>query len=244
MLDNFIYYNAEHTDALLKAAYHSISTIISEKSVAEILDDSVFTIVTGENPNLTDSGHHFIRRLRQLFHIPESKIVNYEEALEQAKLGKNVIFIDDFVGSGEQFCSTWKRSLGDSETSFEELCNSENILCFYVTLIATEKGLDRIKELAPNLKVVTAHVLTPSSAIDGISQRKVTQLGLELFLAKYSAKLLPQEVHIAENSEFLMRGYRNIGALIGFEHGVPDATLPIFWSPGVDDSWMPLILRS
>lgn len=247
LLDNFIYYNAEHTDALLKSAYHSISTVFSgrqEKPVADILDDFVFTIVTGENPNLTDSGHHFIRRLRQLFQIPEAKIVNFKEAIGQAKLGKNVIFIDDFVGSGEQFCTTWKRSVEGFETSFDELSQNENFLCIYVTLIATEDGLDRIQGLSPKLKVVTAHTLSSSSTIEGISQRKVTQLGLELFLAKYSKKLLPQEEHIADNPEYIMKGYRNIGALIGFEHGVPDASLPIFWSPGVDDNWIPLILRS
>ncbi|MEP0175528.1 MAG: hypothetical protein ABJH28_06425 [Paraglaciecola sp.] len=247
LLDNFIYYNAEHTDALLKSAYHSISTVFSEKkdkSVADILDDFVFTIVTGENPNLTDSGHHFIRRLRQLFQIPQPKIVSFQEALEQASLGKNIIFIDDFVGSGEQFCTIWERPLEGSEVSFAKLCQNGDFLCIYVTLIATEDGLNHLQELSPKLKVVTAHTLSPSSAIEGISQRKVTQLGLELFLAKYSIKISPQEDHIALNSNFLMKGYRNIGALIGFEHGVPDATLPIFWSPGVDASWVPLILRS
>ena len=246
LLDNFIYYNAEHTDALLVSAYNSISNldICNEStSIKEVLDSSVFTIVTGENPTLSDSGHHFIRRLRQLFQIPENKIVSFFDALAHADTGGTVIFIDDFVGSGEQFIKTWSREFEATTKSFKQISTYNEFKSIYITLVASKSGLTHIQNFCPKLNIIAAHVLNDKSTIKGVTQRGITQLGLEMFLAKYSTFLTPQEKHIANNTNFLMKGFHEIGALIGFEHGVPDATLPIFWSPGTNN-WMPLILRS
>lgn len=247
LLDNFIYYNAEHTDALLLSAYNSIASIDICKdsdAIKELINNSVFTIVTGENPNDSDSGYHFIRRLRQLFSIPESKIVSFSGALEHADVGGTVIFVDDFLGSGEQFIKTWDRNSPNDIKTFNTISKRNGFKSIYINLVAVQKGLDNLKKHCPNLYVITAHILNDNSTIKGISQQRgITQLGLEMFLSKYSSRLTPVEDHISKNTDFLMKGFHEIGSLIGFDHGVPDATLPIFWSSGTE-GWVPLISRN
>ena len=102
LLDRFIYYSNRHTDSLLKAAYNSIGAE-HDKSLCSMLESVIFTPITGEVPNPTDSGHLICRKVRQLFNIPEEQIVNQADAIEYAKMGKTIIFLDDFVGSGQQF---------------------------------------------------------------------------------------------------------------------------------------------
>ncbi len=63
-----------------------------------------------------------------------------------------------------------------------------------------------------------------------------------MLIEKYSDRLTPQEDFIAGNVQWLRYGYHEQGLLLAFDHSVPDATLPIFWSPG-KYGWTPLVAR-
>lgn len=247
LLDCFIYYKSDYVDALLTSAYHSISDLnidLEGTNIESFVSSAVFTIITGETPNLTDSGHIMIRRVRQILRIPEAQIVNLESAIKHAKNGGTVIFLDDFVGSGNQFIETWQRLYGRSDPqSFKSIFENTNFVSIYITLIAAEKGLVEINREAPSVYVSHAHVLTNKSSIFGIELRGITQIELDVFLTKYSLRLTPKEQYIARSPQFLKYGYHGIGALLGFEHSIPDATLPIFWAPGTN-GWVPLVERS
>jgi hypothetical protein len=247
LLDCFIYYKSDYVDALLKSAYHSIIDLdidLKSTNIESFLSSAVFTIITGENPNLTDSGHTIIRRVRQTLHIPEKQIVNLESAIKHAKKGGTVVFLDDFVGSGDQFIKTWTRPYGRTDPqSFQSVNENTDFVSIYITLIAAQLGLDKIHHDAPSVHVTLAHVLTQQSSIFGIQLRNISQQKLDDFLTKYSSRLRPKEGYIANNPHFLKYGYHGIGALLGFEHSIPDATLPIFWAPGID-GWVPLVERS
>ncbi|WP_409424609.1 MULTISPECIES: hypothetical protein [unclassified Pseudoalteromonas] len=239
LLDRFIYYSNKHTDALLKAAYNSIGAD-QDKSLCNMLDDVIFTPVTGEEPNPTDSGHLICRKVRQLFNIPEAQIVDQPTALAFAKQGKTIIFLDDFVGSGQQFEKTWIRGIdGDS---FKKLNSHTNFNAIYLTILSTEIGKKHIESVAPQVKLLMAHVITDNYKVQNINFGDITQNQISAFLMKYAPRLTPREQYM-QNLNSKMYGFTLKGLLFSFEHSVPDATLPIFWSPG-NDGWIPLIERS
>lgn len=248
LLDRFTFYNAAHTDALLLASFYALGDGASKCSfprtrneLVGAIDGAVFTPVLGENPDPTDSGNFLCRRARQLL-FPGANMVAIDAALDQAYLSKPVVFIDDFIGSGDQFLGTWTRV--QHGRSFADAERSTSFVPIYVALVSTEFGLNEIRRLAPRVAVSVTHVLGSRSTLDGITSAN-PMLGLEFddFLSRYTTRLTPREDYIAGNPLYLKHGYKERKLLMAFDHSVPDATLPIFWSPG-QSGWEPLIERT
>jgi hypothetical protein len=249
LLDRFVYYNSRTTDALLIAAYRSIGdgmlkgpTAPTSHALAAALDTAVFTPVRGEHPNPTDSGNYLCRKARQLLGVPENRIVDAPQALDCAFSGVPVVFIDDFVGSGDQFLSTWTRQHGLK--SFQKAYALSGFTAAYVVLVATRFGIDNIHRHAPSVGISPAHLLDDRSTLRGFWQGKPElQHSIESLLEKYVPRLTPAEDFIANDPKHLRFGYKDRGLMLAFEHSVPDSTLPIFWSSGVGE-WRPLIERN
>jgi hypothetical protein len=248
LLDKFTFYNHTLTDALLVASYHSIGDGLDKgpqtpgaSDLISSLSSAVFTLVTGEKPNPTDSGYTFCRKARQILSIPEGLVLEPNVALAHAYNGKTVVFLDDFIGSGDQFLTTWRRGYENDTYSFDKAHKQSGFTAIYLTLITTDFGLDNIRKFAPNVAVCAAHILGIKSTVDGIELDDVKKNELKGLLIKYSSRLTPSEDYIAGNQNYLAFGYKNRGLMFGFEHSIPDATLPIFWSPGIN--WEPLIER-
>lgn len=249
LLEKFTYYNNQLTNSLLISSYHSIGDGLPKGPSApprdhliSSLNTAVFTPVTGEDPNPTDSGNLFCRKARQILNINEDKIVTPEQAVKHAASGGTVVFIDDFIGSGDQFLYTWSRIYGrSSPKSFKTVHSTVNFTAMYISLVATDFGLDNIYQKAPSVAVSTTHTLTSRSTFQGLEIADEKKRSLESFIAKYSSRLKPKEEYIANNPRWLKYGYKERGLMFGFEHSIPDATLPIFWAPG--DNWEPLIER-
>lgn len=248
LLDRFTFYSAAHTDALLIASFNALGdgrpkSPFPRRRVDLIaaLDSAVFTPVLGENPDPTDSGNFLCRRTRQLV-FPTAETVVFDAALEHAYQGKPVVFIDDFVGSGDQFLSTWTRT--QNGRSFELAERASGFMPLYVALMSTEYGLGQIKKRAPKVAVSVTHVIGARSTLDGVNAVNASMgLLIEALLTKYASRLTPREDYIAQNGLYRKYGYKERKLLMAFDHSVPDATLPIFWSPG-HSTWEPLIERT
>ncbi|MNL20153.1 hypothetical protein D3C87_1413880 [compost metagenome] len=207
------------------------------------LNSAIFTPVKGERPNPTDSGYFLCRKARQLLKVDDKYIFDTAEALEHAYQGKTVIFIDDFVGSGDQFITTWNLKDGNGR-SFSSAYAATNFIAIYITLVTTDFGISYINKNAPNVAVCATHILDHKSTIQGLlNEHPAMQQPVISFLLKYSKRLTPTEQYIASVPSYRVCGYKNRGLMFGFEHSIPDATLPIFWSPGTGN-WEPLIERS
>jgi hypothetical protein len=241
LLDRFIYYSDEHTNSLLLSSYHSLGST-NNIGLVQQLPNAKFTLVTGEVPNPTDSGYVMCRKVRQILHVPDEKIVSPEEAAKHAQAGGVVIFLDDFIGSGDQFLTTWDRKYLNGQLSFRDIMQNKAFLCAYVTLVTTDFGLGNIADRAPEVFVSAAHTITDKSTIKGIDLKGVSKQQLDVFLEKYARRLTPQDDYIANNPIYKKYGYKQRGLLLGFEHSIPDATLPIFWSVG-KNGWIPLVER-
>lgn len=247
LLDRFTYYNARLTDKLLVAAYLSIGDGLPKgpqapdrDALVSSLSTAVFTPVRGEVPSPTDSGNYLCRKARQVLGV--QGVVENDEALVHARHGRTIVFVDDFIGSGDQFIETWRRDFAGE--SFETIARSSQYIAIYVTLIATAEGLDAIHTAAPKVAICATHVLDSRSTIQGMRSSN-PELGrsIDEFLHKYIPRLRPSEHYISQSIEYLKFGYMERGLLFGFEHSIPDATLPIFWSAGTE-SWEPLLERT
>jgi len=248
LLDRFTYYNQEQTNALFVASYHSIGDGLEKgpqaptsEELVKALGNAVFTLVTGEKPNVTDSGYTFCRKARQKLHIPEELLVEPGEALKHAKKGGTVIFLDDFIGSGNQFLDTWNRLY--STRSFKKAQEDSGFTAIYITLVSTDYGLKEIHKKAPKVAVCTAHVIGDKSKLSGLEEYEFSKQEIDGFLLKYAQRLTPKDQYIANDMNYKMYGWMNRELMLAFEHSVPDATLPIFWSEGTN-GWRCLVERS
>lgn len=248
LLDKFTFYSSDLTDALLVASFNALGDG-QPKSMAprtrhqlvDAINSAVFTPVLGEQPDPTDSGNFLCRRTRQLL-FPTASAVCIDAALDHAYQGRPVVFVDDFVGSGDQFMSTWTRH--QHGRSFEEAERMTQFMPIYVALVATNFGLSKIRRCAPKVAVSVSHLLETRSTLVGIANANC-ELGssIDALLTKYADRLRPREDYIAGNDLYRKYGYKERKLLMAFEHSVPDATLPIFWSPG-EPNWEPLIERT
>ena len=73
-----------------------------------------------------------------------------------------VLFVDDFVGSGNQMAGTWNRryvSNGSGEASFAQLAGSGSGTFYYVPIVAATAGMKMLSAICTNLRVRPAHIL-------------------------------------------------------------------------------------
>lgn len=249
LLDRFNFYDAKATDALLVAAYQALGDGLPKgpatpgrAQLVAAADDAVFTPVRGEDPNPTDSGNVFSRKVRQQFGVPERRIVDFPDALAHARAGRPVFFVDDFIGSGDQFVATW--TMAPNGASFDDVYRRAPFTAVYVVLVATRSGIDRIHRAYPHVAISPAHVLEARATLRGLyAEKPELERPVEALLVKYATRLTPGDDFIASNALNVRYGFKQKGLLFAFDHSVPDSTLPIFWSTGLND-WSPLIERA
>lgn len=247
LLERFVFYNQRLTDSLLTTSFYSIAdglkkgpTAPSRDQLLRALPNAVFTPVSGELPNPTDSGNFMCRLTRQVLGVDEARIRVTREAMRAAESGMPVVFVDDFIGSGDQFKTTWKDN--SSGTSFEAIQQETKFPAIYVSLIGTEAGIENIGIHAPAVAVCVTHKIDVRGTFWGIRSTNLPLFDqFETLLRKCVSRLTPHESYMLKH-EYLVYGYKHGGLFFGFEHSVPDATLPIFWCRGTNN-WEPLIER-
>jgi hypothetical protein len=247
LLERFVFYNQRLTDSLLVASFNSIADGLSKGPSApsrdcllRALSNAIFTPVSGETPNPTDSGNFLCRLTRQILKVDEAQIKATPAALVAAAGGSPIVFVDDFIGSGDQFLSTWRDS--STGTSFEAIHSKTGFCAIYVSLVGIDTGIARIATEAPTVAVCVAHSVDKRGTLWGIKiSNPLLYQQIETILFKYALRLKPLDSYMNQDN-YLAYGYKTRGLFFAFEHSVPDATLPIFWCRGTDN-WEPLIER-
>jgi len=132
-----------------------------------------------------------------------------------------LVFVDDFLGSGDQFGEVYKSIMGDQ---------TERPLAVYAPLVAYRKGADDLRKQFPELRIVAAEWLEESHRIfspeskffdDGQNSPEAA----EAFYLQFIRSKDWKEGHL----RFMPLGFKDCGLSYAFDHGSPDATLPIFW---------------
>ncbi len=249
LLNSFIYLSPLLTDELFKAAFQQLSRSVIQESESFLSNNArwsrfrhaiVVTHVTGESPNTTDSGYSFARKARQVLNIAENKIFAPADLVQHLfdSGPQPVLFVDDFVGSGNQFVETWEREeeLRDGTfMSFKRLASAPGYSFFYCPIVCTERGRTRIKDKCENVIVSPAHFLP----------EQYSALAIDSTI--WTDELRPTSRDFLENASKraginAWKGFHDLGLAFSFDYGPPDATLPIFYHD--NNGWIPLVKRS
>lgn len=138
-----------------------------------------------------------------------------------------VVFLDDFLGTGNQATQVWT-------TVVEPLDIKSKCNFVYATLVAYREGIEHIKEKT-GFSSLAVDVLDdsdrPFSSANRIFATEPERIAAEKLVEKYGDRLYP-------NHPF---GYRRTQGLVGFFYSTPNNTLPIFWS--AQAGWKPLLAR-
>jgi hypothetical protein len=260
LLNGFLYYSDTLSRNLFLSAFQDLSMHEARAPGAEpfsglrsswrtFCDNALVTYVTGEDESPTDSGYKFARMARDYLNIDETRILAPAPLLEilASSGSRPVIFVDDFVGTGQQFVTTWRRRyrLGSGiTTSFEGMSSIKSDANFvYCTLIATEQGLQHIAVCCPAVVISAAHVLSPRySALHPQSLIWPEQFRptANAFLRDASLRAGLPDTNGASVDDW--QGYNRLGLALAFEHSTPDATLGILrWAK---NGWRPLVIQS
>lgn len=256
LLNAFMYFSETLVNEMFVAAVQTLSRFIrgyndslltSQALWREFLATARFTYVTGEVPNPTDSGFTFARKARQLLGIPEERIRTPEDtAKDLVDSGPwPVVFVDDFVGSGSQFLSTWNRRLpldNGREVTFSQLSRIRDQAFYYCPLISCSDGIHAIQAYAPEVHLNPCHILKSNYsalATDSVLWPPHLLPSATAFIKNASMRAgIPDTDGLNVND---WQGFRKLGLALAFQHSVPDATLPIFYWE--QNGWKPLIRR-
>lgn len=257
LLSKFIYFSEDLVDQSLRAAFNSISNVLwsrstdlknHEKTWREFMNTCLVTFPTGENPSPADSGYSFARKCRDRLRIDESHLKEPRAVLQILDQGANlpIVFVDDFVGSGEQFTKTWDRLYtldSGKRVSFRSIVGQRSSVdIYYVNVAAHSTGIERVTRDCPSVTMLSSNILTEEHSAVSAESRIWSPGHLEdgkNFIQRASAKIsLTKE----DGSQEDWRGFHALGLTVGFSHGIPDASLPIFFSER--NNWTPLMTRS
>ena len=148
--------------------------------------------------------------------------------LTEARLRERptVVFIDDFVGSGQLVA----RTIDELVAPMKERVPEARFI--FSTLLGLERGLHRFSDQT-NIALCVAKTVgleaEPFSAESKVFPNAVSRASAEKVIRKYTERLSPKSP----------LGYGGSQALLGFFFGTPNNTLPIFWRNTPD--WKPLL---
>lgn len=258
LLEGFTFFTEDLVKQMFRSAFLNLSTLVvsdksgytdAQKQWACFVDSILVVRVTGETPNDTDSGFTFARFARDILMIPEANIVSPAGALEKFLLEGykgNILFVDDFVGSGNQFCETWFRSYHTKVglASLNQLSEALgcNVGFFYCPVICTELGRATIQRNCGNrVKIVPAHFFgTQQSTLSmdsSIWREDMRTEGPDFIREASNRAGIPD----LNGNVGCYQGFNKLGLALAFSHGYPDATIPLFYHNA--DGWIPLIRK-
>ncbi|WP_022687645.1 hypothetical protein [Sphingomonas phyllosphaerae] len=253
MLSRFTYFSHELVDQLFLSAFHTLSNVVvpaapspqARREAWQRFVDTVAVVpVMGERPNPSDSGWGFARKARQLLGIDEKRLMQPVDALARIVDGLvgPVMFVDDFVGSGEQFLKTWRRvhHLPSGTASFASV--SARFGASYCNVFATAYGRRRLRLQAPSVALASGNVI-PFDHNFATLRSAMWPQGSAMEGARLARRVGRVLGYTGiDGGESDWRGFHRLGLGIAMQDSMPDANLPLFFSNS--KGWTPLVRRA
>ena len=150
---------------------------------------------------------------------------------------KNLVIVDDCVGSGQQLRTFWEETTIDdngSQISIEELCEKYSVKANYLTLFGYNKSIEQLSDEFPDLNICCVRELNDQLRVFSEhsyiwSTPEERGKAFELFDA------------LAKNAGIPTYGYNNLDFAFVMHKTIPDWSLPIFWKENSD--WKLLVRR-
>ncbi len=176
----------------------------------------------------TKSGPSVARLYRRSIKIADCNMIWPWQISE--KIEKNVttiVFIDDMVGSGEQFCEFIKKHVPDKS------CDATRYI--YIPLLAHIYGLENIEKNCPFIEI---YPIETADVESNFFYRPGTQdiCDLRELYLKVANKHLNRRLF-----KKMALGYNGLAMTISYAHSTPNATLPLYWYES--DQFYPLVSR-
>jgi hypothetical protein len=251
VLDFFMFFSKQMIFQMLKTVVGYCGEYLKSRfpywQHVDFLKKCIFSYIPGESISPTDSGHIFLRYLRDELHIPEENLLEFNKLLAFINKSSDsipVIFIDDFVGSGAQCVKAWnKNKIGLCGETLSKIASKSSHTFIYAPLIANHIGYEYIKHNCIGLKLYTCYLLGNEYNLfdpDCLCWKNNKDLylkGTELIISKSKELKIPDS---AGKNVIDLKGFNQQGLALAFEHGAPDAIPAIFyWC----NNWTPLIKK-
>lgn len=248
LLNQFNYFAEHLVDSIFAAAFQSLSRSfavqgdpprVSQEKWCSFVNSVIIVPVRGEKPSPTDSGYVFARKARQILGIREDQIVDpgVAAAMLRSDARRPVAFVDDFVGTGSQFCKTWERE------SFSAIARDSEAFFCYCPAFCTERGASVLRTYSPQVTLSPGHLISarystvaPDSLVWRPDQREE---GMN-FIRQASLRAGIPDTNGSHVNDW--QGFERLGLAFAFHGSVPDATLPIFYWE--QNGWRPLVRRT
>lgn len=211
----------------------------------DFINQCWYSYIPGEDRSDICSGSEFLRKLQTLFGIPNERLLVYSDFVKRMKENycEYFILVDDFIGSGHQVEEAWcKYPIG---SPLKDICKSQYHKVVYAPLIVNAVGYNKVLSTCDGLHVEYIHKLPAEYSLfhqqcpcwHGNSE--LYAQGIDLIDRKSAELGIPKTNGMHTDD---MKGYKEQGLAISFQHGMPDACLPIFTKETLD--WKPLFKRS
>ncbi len=234
VLDALIYRSDDQTLALLRellnrvipdyARIHGLPGNLQDiylKLRSPLVDPGVRivpVIPPGSPP--TKSGAILARYLKRALKINENWIIYPNSIPASIGLAHTIIFVDDFLGTGDQFSKFFQNTnLSTYAPSFSYI---------YGCLAAHDHGIGLLRGMFPSLHIATVERLDDSHAFFHASGGSFPDEENSVECARdFYYNLLDDRGFGITGSN--RRGFGHLEIAYAFEHSVPDNSLPILW---------------
>jgi len=217
LLSAFKYYSSKKVPDLVKKLYAEITSELATPQ------EKLWFVPVGY---VAKSGSIIAYYFRTHNNLPQDRFIAPGD-IKSIPLAKDevVVFLDDYVGSGNQASQVWQNVVVPVKESSE--CRFA-----YAVLVGSQHGLKQIRT-STGFIPFAVEVLTdnerPFSPNSNLFKKAAEKKTAKTIVGKYGKRLYPNHP----------LGYNESQGLIGFFYSTPNNTLPIFWS--TEAGWMPIL---
>jgi len=152
---------------------------------------------------------------------------------------ERIFLIDDFLGSGNQALTEWRRKVDakdEKSNSLEKIKNENpNLIINYLALVGCDVGIKTLESSSP-IKVIVGEEL--DDRFKCFSSNSV--IFKDTRLRKKAKKIMEEKGRILYKFPL---GYGDLELAVAFNHNTPNNTLPVIWKSPDDGCWFPLFER-
>lgn len=245
LIHKFVYYSEEDILRLLdfclyeKIMKRDVLKLEKEKSFSvksediERVEEQFFEsayVLPLSTGNLSESSFAMLRYLTVEIGFPESNVLKpWDLKSETLSKAKNLIIIDDFIGTGKQIKDFWNLESIVLDGVSKPCCylkdTFSNLELDYLCLVATEEGLNHFRiadesGYRGDLRVSYGEVLGGKFKVFGRDSMYFENEEID------RCKDILRELCHSKGINFL--GYEGVDYAIAFHHSIPDCSLPLF----------------
>lgn len=230
ILDNLAFRTKNQYSALLDVLIDQVEVCVSNTQPAIPMIEAfnrrtkypiALSPVIGMNEPPTKSGPYILRLAQRRFKLNSARMYWPHQLIQLEELNQ-VIFIDDFCGTGNQFLDFL-----DSINFDQLLLKFPHLKVSYAVTTLHENGLNTIKSKYSDITIYYSEYLTHSNS----------NLLHDKFLDRYEVDGFKEQIReqyeevclaIKPPSKFKY-GYGDLGLSYAFAHSTPNNSLPILW---------------